>query len=119
MKTQFETIDEYIATFPKEIGQMLESLRIAVRNSAPRAQEVISYGVPTFKLNGNLVHFGAYKNHISFYPGGPSAIDAFEDELSGYAQSKGTIRFPLDQPIPLELVKRIVRFRVQENKSRK
>lgn len=119
MRTQFSTIDEYIATFPKETQEILVSLRTTIRDSAPDAQEAISYGIPTFKLNGNLVHFGAFKNHISFYPGGPSAIDAFGGELAGYEKSKGTIRFPLDQPIPLELVGRIVKFRVQQNESRK
>ena len=119
MKTRFETVDEYIATFPRDVQSMLEGLRAAIKDSAPEAKETISYGVPTFKLNGNLVHFGAYKQHISFYPGGPSAIQIFKDELSDYAQSKGTIRFPLNQSIPLELVRRIVKFRVKQNESEK
>ena len=112
---RFETIDEYISTFPSDVQQILEKLRKAIHDSAPNAQEAISYGIPAFKLNGDLVYFAAFKKHIGFYPRGPSAIEAFKDELSGYEQSKGTIRFPLDQPIPFDLVKRIVRFRVQQN----
>lgn len=118
-KRRFKTIDEYISTFPLEVRNTLEELRKAIRNSAPNAQEAISYGMPAFKLNGDLVYFAAYKNHIGFYPRGPSAIEAFKEELSGYDLSKGTIRFPLDRPIPLDLVKRIVKFRVQQNESRK
>ena len=112
---RFETIDEYISTFPSDIQQILEKLRKVIQDSAPNAQEAISYGIPAFRLNGDLVYFAAFKKHIGFYPRGPSAIEAFKDELSGYEQSKGTIRFPLDQPIPFDLVKRIVRFRVQQN----
>jgi uncharacterized protein YdhG (YjbR/CyaY superfamily) len=119
LKRQFKTIDEYIASFPPDVQQILEKLRMTIKDSAPNAQEAISYGMPAFKLNGDLVYFAAYKKHIGFCPRGPSAIKAFKDELSGYEQSKRTIRFPLDQPIPFDLVKRIVKFRVQQNESGK
>ena len=114
----FKTIDEYIATFPKNIQSILEELRQAIRNSAPKAEEAISYQMPTFKLNGNLVYFAAFKNHIGFYPTS-SAIAAFKEELSDYKVSKGTIRFPLDKPIPFDLVKKIVKYRVKENLDKK
>lgn len=113
-KKVFKTIDEYIATFPKNVQTILEELRQAIRESAPKAEEAISYQMPTFKLKGNLVHFAAYKNHIGFYPT-PSAIEAFKGELADYEASKGAVRFPVDKPIPFDLVKRIVRFRVKEN----
>jgi uncharacterized protein YdhG (YjbR/CyaY superfamily) len=119
LERRFKTIDEYINAFPPEVRQVLEGLRKAIQDSAPNAEEAISYGMPAFKLNGDLVYFAAYKKHIGFYPRGPSAIEAFKDELSDYELSKGTIRFPLGQPIPLELVKRIVRFRAEQNESRK
>lgn len=118
-RRRFETIDEYISTFPSEVREVLEGLRKAIQDSAPNAEEAISYGMPAFKLNGDLVYFAAYKKHIGFYPRGPSAIEAFKEELSGYNLSKGAIRFPLDRPIPLDLVKRIVKFRVQQNESGK
>lgn len=107
-------MDGYIAAFPKNVREILNKLRQVIRESAPGAEETISYGIPTFKLNGNLVHFGAYKNHIGFYPT-PSAIAAFKKELSSYKQSRGTVQFPIDEPIPLGLIKRMVRFRVKEN----
>ena len=115
-KKEYKTIDEYIALFPKDIQKILQQLRLAIRDSAPDAVEAINYQMPTFKLNGNLVHFAAAKSHIGFYPT-PSAIEAFEEELSDYEVSKGTVRFPMNKPIPLDLVKRIVRFRVKENMS--
>ena len=118
-KYQIQTIDQYIAAFPKEIQMILEELRKTIQKSAPGAQEAISYGIPTFKLNGNLVHFGAFKNHIGFYPGGASAVQAFKEELTQYKQGKGSIQFPLDQPIPLQLVEKIVKLRVRENESRR
>jgi uncharacterized protein YdhG (YjbR/CyaY superfamily) len=119
LKRRFKTIDKYISTFPTEVQQVLEDLRKAIQDAAPNAEEAISYGMPAFKLNGDLVYFAAYKKHIGFYPRGPSAIEAFKEELSGYDLSKGTIRFPLDRPIPFDLVRRIVKFRVQQNESRK
>lgn len=116
-KTQFKNIDEYIATFPENVQKILYKLREIIRESAPEAEEAISYGMPTFKLNGNLVHFAAYKNHIGFYPI-PSAIIAFKEELSSYKQAKGSVQFPIDETIPFDIVKRIVEFRVKENNAR-
>ena len=114
-KKGYATIDEYIAAFPKDVQVILESIRQVIRKSAPGSEERISYGIPTFDLNrSHLVHFAAYKNHIGFYPTS-SGVTAFKKELSQYEVSKGTIRFPLDNPIPLDLVKRIVEFRVKEN----
>jgi len=110
----FNTIDDYIAAFPEDVQAFLAELRTAVRLAAPAATETINYQMPTFQLNGNLVHFAAYKNHIGFYPA-PSGIEAFQDELSGYKSAKGSVQFPINQPLPLELISRIVRFRVAEN----
>lgn len=109
----YRTIDEYVVAFPEPIQKILRKFREAIRESAPEAAEAISYQMPTFKLNGNLVHFAAAKNHIGFYPT-PSAIEAFKEELSDYELSKGTIRFPLNKPVPFDLVKRMVGFRVKE-----
>ena len=117
-KEQIRTIDEYIATFPESIREILQKIRHAIRESAPQAQEAISYRIPTFKLNGNLVHFAAFKDHIGFFPTS-SGVEAFKEELSGYDTSKGTIRFPLDKPIPLDLIRKIVKSRVKENLERK
>jgi uncharacterized protein YdhG (YjbR/CyaY superfamily) len=113
----FETIDEYIVTFPKEVQVVLEGLRQVIRESAPEAEEAIRYQMPTFRLNGNLVHFAAHKNHIGFYPT-PSAIERFKGELSAFKTSKGAVQFPLSEPIPFDLVKEMVRFRVKENMSK-
>jgi len=110
----FETIDEYIASFPKNIQVILQELRQAIRESAPGAQEAISYRIPAFKLKGYLVWFAAFKDHVGFYPRA-SGIEAFKEKLCAYDVSKGTVRFPFDRPIPLDLVKEIVRFRVKEN----
>lgn len=112
------TIDEYIKTFPKEIQVILEKMRQTIRKSAPQASETISYRMPTFKLNGNLVHFAAFKHHVGFYPT-PSAILKFKKELSPYKFAKGSTQFPLDKPIPIALVKKIVAFRVKENLKKK
>jgi uncharacterized protein YdhG (YjbR/CyaY superfamily) len=108
------TIDEYIAGFPADIQEILQKIRKTIKDAAPDAQEAISYQMPTFKLHGNLVHFAGYKNHIGFYPV-PSGIEKFKAELSVYKQGKGSVQFPLDQPIPYELIRRIVKFRVEEN----
>ena len=116
-KKVFKTIDEYIATFPKNVQNILEELRRAIRESAPEAEEVISYRMPAFKLNGILVWFAAFKNHIGFYPK-TSAIEAFKEELSDYEVSKGTVRFPLDKSIPFDLVKKMVKYRAKENLAR-
>lgn len=118
-RNQPKTIEEYIATFPKNVREVLEELRRVIRESAPKAEETISYGIPTFDLNGrHLVHFAAYKNHVGFYPTS-SGIKAFKKELSPFKTSKGTVQFPLDKPIPFDLVKKIVKFRVKENESKK
>ena len=111
---KFNTIDEYISLFPKNIQEILEKIRHTIKKSAPQAEETISYQMPAFKLNGNLVYFAAFKDHIGFFPTS-SGVAAFKKELSKYATSKGTIRFPLDKPIPFDLVRKIVQFRVQEN----
>ena len=116
-KSKIETIDEYIRKFPENIQEIMQKLRKTISKSAPEAKEAISYQIPTFKLNGNLVHFAAYKNHIGFYPS-PSGIEAFKNELSKYEVSKGTIKFPLNAPIPFDLIKKIVEFRVRENLSK-
>lgn len=113
MKT-FATINEYISEFPEEIRFKLEQIRETIQQAAPEAKEAVRYGMPTFVLNGNLVHFAAYKNHIGFYPA-PSGIDAYLDELAVYRTGKGTIQFPIDQPIPFNLIKKVVEFRVNEN----
>ena len=114
-KKPFKTIDEYIRTFPKDVQTILEKMRKTIREAAPGAVETISYQMPTFKLNGRgLVYFAAFKNHIGFYPI-PSGVEAFEKELSPYKQGKGSVQFPIDQPVPYDLVKRIVTFRVNEN----
>ncbi|MBL8168691.1 MAG: DUF1801 domain-containing protein [Acidobacteria bacterium] len=109
-----QTIDEYIAGFSPEIQEKLETIRATIRKAAPKAEEAISYMMPTFKLHGNLVHFAAFKNHIGFYPGA-SGIAAFQEELAGYETSKGTVQFPLDKRVPLTLITKIVKFRVQQN----
>jgi uncharacterized protein YdhG (YjbR/CyaY superfamily) len=111
-------MDEYISQFPKNIRYILEDLRRLIKESAPEAEETINYGIPTFKLNGNLVHFAAFKNHIGFYPT-PSAVVAFKRELVPFKQAKGSVQFPLDKPIPFDLVKKIVKFRVKENEQKK
>lgn len=119
MDKQFKTIDEYIKIFPKEVQTILQTLRETIHKAAPEAVEAISYQMPTFKLNGNLVHFAAFKNHIGFYPT-PTGIDEFKKELSLYKGAKGSVQFPLDKPIPYNLVARIVKYRVNENlKKRK
>ena len=110
-------IDEYIARFPADVQEKLQKLRAIIREAAPGAEEAISYQIPTFRLHGNLVHFAAYKKHIGFYPAA-SGIEHFKDELSGFKLSRGTVQFPLDRPIPFELVTKIVKFRVQENRER-
>jgi uncharacterized protein YdhG (YjbR/CyaY superfamily) len=110
----YASIDAYIADFSPEIQEKLEAVRRTVREAAPDAKEIISYQMPTFYLKGNLVHFAAFKQHIGFYPA-PSGIEAFQEELAAYKGAKGSVQFPLDQPLPLELVRRITAFRVEEN----
>jgi uncharacterized protein YdhG (YjbR/CyaY superfamily) len=113
-RNQFKTIDEYIASFPENVQHTLREQRSAITEAAPNAEETISYGMPTYKLNGVLVYFAAHKNHIGFYPTS-SGIRAFKEKLSMYKQSKGTVQFPIDGPIPFDIVKEMVRFRVKEN----
>ena len=117
-RTKFETIDQYIASYPKNVQEILKKLKSIIKESAPMAQETINYGIPTFKLNGNLVHFAAFKNHIGFYPT-PSGITAFKKELSSFEQAKGSVQFPIDKPIPFDIIKKIVNWRVKENLSKK
>ena len=116
---QFKTIDEYIKASPKDVQSILQRLRLTIQKAAPEAVETISYQMPTFKLNGKgLVYFAAFKNHIGFYPI-PSGIEAFKKELSRYKQGKGSVQFPIDKPIPYDLVRSIVRLRAKENRERK
>jgi uncharacterized protein YdhG (YjbR/CyaY superfamily) len=116
-KVGFTSIDEYIATFPQDIQDILEKLRSTIRKAAPNAEETINYQMPTFTLKGNLVHFAAFKKHIGFYPT-PSGIEKFKKELSAYEGAKGSVQFPLDRPIPYDLISKIVKFRVGENLER-
>lgn len=113
-KKTFSTIDEYIASFAEPIQKHLQEIREAIHSVAPLATEKISYGMPTFFLVKNLVHFAAFKNHIGFYPT-PTGIDAFSEELSHYKGAKGSVQFPLDQPMPIDLIKRITVYRMEEN----
>jgi len=109
-----QTIDEYIAGFPSDVQKILEKIRLIIREAAPDAKETIKYQIPTFTLNGNLVHFAAFKRHIGFYPV-PTGIEKFKNELSEYEKGKGSVQFPLDKPIPFDLIEKIVQFRVEEN----
>lgn len=111
---KFATIDEYIGSFPPNVQKILEQLRNTIAKAAPQAKERISYGIPTFSLDGNLVHFAGFKNHIGFYPA-PSGIEAFKEELSQYKGAKGSVQFPINDPLPLALIRKIVKFRVKEN----
>lgn len=117
-RRQFKTMDEYISTFPANVQGILNELRQTIKEVAPEAQETINYQIPTFALNGNLVHFAAFQNHIGFYPT-PSGMEAFKKELSAYKTAKGSVQFPIDQPLPLALIRRIVEYRVKENLQRK
>lgn len=117
-KQEYKSIDEYISSFPEHIQEKLTELREAIREEAPEAQEKISYQMPTFYLNGNLVHFAAYSKHIGFYPT-PSGIEAFKSELSKYKSAKGSVQFPMEEPLPIELIKKIVKFRVEESLKKK
>jgi len=114
MRQQFSDIDAYIGSFPPEIQEKLSLLRATVHRAAPEAEEAIRYGIPTFRLDGtNLVHFAAFKDHISFFPTS-SGVERFKKKLSAYKLSKGTIQIPFDMPVPSDLVDRITRFRVAE-----
>jgi uncharacterized protein YdhG (YjbR/CyaY superfamily) len=114
MDINISTIDDYIACFPQEVQTHLLQIRAAIKEAAPMAKEKISYRMPTYELNGNLIHFAAFKNHIGLYPG-PEGIEAFKADLSAYKGAKGSVQFPLNQPIPLQLVKKITKFRVEQN----
>ena len=111
------TIDAYIAGFPKEVQEILQKIRGIVKHAAPDAEEAIKYQIPTFVLHGNLVHFAAFQKHIGFYPT-PSGIEQFKDDLSAYKNAKGSVQFPLDVPMPYTLIKKIVKFRVQQNREK-
>ena len=115
---QVKTVDDYIHMFPEDVQRILNELRQTIRDAAPEAKETINYQMPTFTLNGNLVHFAAFKNHIGFYPT-PTGIEAFKEDLSVYKGAKGSVQFPIDQPLPLSLIRRIVEYRVKENSERR
>jgi uncharacterized protein YdhG (YjbR/CyaY superfamily) len=114
VKVTFTSVDEYIINYPPEVQERLNMLRKVIREAAPEAQEKISWQMPTYVLYGNLVHFAAFKNHIGFYPA-PTGIEAFKEELSQYKGAKGSVQFPLSKPMPYELIRRIVEYRVVEN----
>lgn len=111
---QAKNIDEYIASYPADVQELLQTIRATIQAAAPDATEAIKYGIPTFVLNGNLVHFGGYKNHIGFYPA-PMGIEAFKEETAKYETGKGTLQFPIDKPLPLDLISRIVKYRAARN----
>jgi uncharacterized protein YdhG (YjbR/CyaY superfamily) len=110
-----KTVEKYLSLFPEHQRKELEKIRKAIKDAAPKAEEAISYGMPGYKLNGVLVYFGGFKNHCSFFPAGNSAIEKFSNELKAYKTSKGTIQFPLNEPIPVSLIKKMVKERVREN----
>ena len=110
-------VDEYVAGFPLPVQMLLNTLRATVIKAAPEANEVISYGMPAYKQNGMLLYFAAHKNHIGLYPMG-SGIEAFKEEISCYKSAKGSVQFPMDKPLPMALIKRIVKFRVEKNKEK-
>jgi uncharacterized protein YdhG (YjbR/CyaY superfamily) len=112
-----QSIDDYIVKYPAAIQSMLQQMRNTIKKAAPGATEKISYGMPTYYLNGNLVHFAAYKNHIGFYPA-PSGLQAFQHDIENYKHSKGAVQFPLDKPLPLKLVTKIVKYRVKANEAK-
>ena len=114
MNKNITTIDQYIGEFPLDVQKRLQQVRATIKKAAPKAEEKIAYGIPTFFLNGNLVHFGGYKNHIGFYPA-PAGLQAFAKELAPYLAGKGTAQFPLDKPLPVDLISQIVKFRVKQN----
>lgn len=111
---KYKDMDEYISNFSKNVQAVLKKFRQEIHKTAPKATEAISYGIPTFKLNGNLVHFAGWEHHLGFYPG-PEAIEVFQKELSKYKLSRGTVQFPPDKPIPYGLIKKIVKFKVKKN----
>ncbi len=118
MDLSVKTIDEFIAGYPEKTQAILQKVRQTIHEVAPEATEKISYGIPTFVFHGNLVHFAAYEGHVGFYPGS-KAISAFADELKGFETSKGTIRFPLDGPIPYDLIETVTKFCIEQNSAKK
>lgn len=112
--TKFKSVNDYISVFPAGTQKILETLRSTIKKAAPQAEEVISYNIPAYKLNGALVFFAGYENHIGFYPT-PSGIKRFSNELSTYKTSKGAVQFPLNEPLPLKLITKMVKFRIAEN----
>ena len=116
--TEYKNVDEYIAAFDPEVQTILQKIREIVKELVPEATEKISYQMPTFYLNGNLVHFAAFKKHIGFYPT-PNGIEAFQEELSKYKGAKGSVQFPLNQPIPYDLIRKIVLYRLEESMNSK
>lgn len=112
-----KNIDEYVAAFPRDVQEILKQIRTTIKKAAPDAKETIKYQIPTFVLNGNLVHFGAFKNHVGFYPT-PSGIEEFKHELAEYEGAKGSVQFPIDKPMPLNLIERIVEFRAGEARAK-
>lgn len=112
-----QNIDRYIAGFPRDVQKILKQIRTTIKRAAPDADEAMKYGIPTFVLNQNLVHFAAHKNHIGFYPT-PSAIEAFKNQLSEYESAKGSVQFPIDKAVPLSLIEQIVKFRVKEARAK-
>lgn len=115
---EYKTVDEYISNFSPEVQKTLQKIRETIQAAAPEATEKISYAIPTFALHGNLVHFAAFENHYGFYPG-PSGVVAFADKLTSYETTKGTVKFPLAQPVPYDLIRDITAFRVKENQTKK
>lgn len=113
MTSAAKDIDEYIGAFPEAVQYALEEVRVTIRKAAPTAKEKISYAIPTFTLTRNIVHFAGYKNHIGFYPGA-EAIATFQKELSNYKSAKGSVQFPLEEPMPLRLITKIVKYRVKQ-----
>jgi uncharacterized protein YdhG (YjbR/CyaY superfamily) len=116
-KTKYATVDEYLSALPSSTKALMQEVRNTIKKAAPEAEELISYNMPAFRLNGMLVWYAAYKGHIGFYPKN-SGITAFKKELSGYKGAKGSVQFPLNKPMPLDLIRKIVSFRVQENLER-
>lgn len=117
-KVRINSVDEYISTFPKDVQKILEEVRGTIKAAAPEAEEKISYGIPAFTLNGKyLIYFAGWKNHISIYPI-PSGSEAFNKQVSKYVDGKGTLKFPLDKPLPMKLITKIVKYRVAENSKR-
>ena len=111
------TVEEYISSFPPDIQELLQQVRLTIQEAAPDAEECIAYGMPAYKLNGPLVYFAGYKGHIGFYAT-PTGHEAFKKELSRYKEGKGSVQFPLDESLPLKLIEKIVRFRVEENRTK-